>query len=146
VAKDVAAQYEVIAPRVRFVGDGPAMVSGSADRLRQVLINLVDNAVRATRDHGEVTVGVVPDHDRVRLTVADTGVGIPKDRLARIFDRFYRVDASRDRALGGTGLGLSITKAIVQAHQGTIEVTSEEGQGATFTIAFPAMRPEPATV
>lgn len=144
VAKDVAHQYEVIAPRVHFEGDGPVMVLGEADRLRQVLINLVDNAVRATREQGEVTVAAVSEGARVKLIVADTGVGIPKDRLALIFDRFYRVDAARDRSLGGTGLGLSITAAIVQAHQGAIEVASEEGRGTTFTITFPALKSQPA--
>jgi signal transduction histidine kinase len=146
LAREVAAQYEAIAPRVHFEQIGPsksesgapAVVLGDADRLRQVLINLVDNAMRATRDQGEVTVSAQPHHGRVRLVVADTGVGIPQDRLSHIFDRFYRVDLSRDRTTGGTGLGLSITAGIVEAHEGVIEVTSEVGRGTTFTIVFPA--------
>jgi heavy metal sensor kinase len=137
IAAEVTTQFTVIAPRVAVATDGPAVVLGHADRLRQVLINLVDNAVRATREGGTVKVRVWRADREVRLTVADTGVGIPVADLPRLFDRFYRVDHARGRAQGGTGLGLAITASIVKAHGGTIVVESAPGQGATFTVRLP---------
>ena len=75
--------------------------------------------------------------ERLVISVTDTGLGIPKEHLARIFERFYRVDRDRSRELGGTGLGLSIVRHIVEAHKGTVEAQSELGRGSTFTITFP---------
>ncbi|HEY9724519.1 MAG TPA: HAMP domain-containing sensor histidine kinase, partial [Oscillatoriaceae cyanobacterium] len=139
IAREVAEQFQVLAPRVGFAGgDGPLWVRGDGDRLRQVLINLTDNAVRATRDRGEVTLSVRREGNQACLEVADTGMGIPQAALARIFDRFYRLDSARARDEGGTGLGLAIIASIVDAHGGRIEVTSEEGRGTTFTIRLPA--------
>jgi signal transduction histidine kinase len=138
IARQVVAEFEVRTPRVSFhSGDAPAWILGDPDRLKQIVINLVDNAVRATRDAGEVHVEVTPVGDQVRLVVSDTGVGMGPEVLPRIFDRFYRADAARDRAQGGTGLGLAITAALVEDHQGRIEVTSTEGVGSRFSVTLP---------
>lgn len=143
IAREVVEQFRVLAPRVAYVGaEAPVWVHGDADRLRQVLINLTDNAVRATRDRGEVTLSARREGDRACLEVADTGVGIPPEALGRIFDRFYRVDSARARDEGGTGLGLAIIASIVQAHGGNVEVSSEEGRGTRFTVRLPAVREE----
>jgi two-component system, OmpR family, phosphate regulon sensor histidine kinase PhoR len=107
------------------------------DRLAQVLINLLDNAVKFTPERGRVTVSASAAAGRVTLAVGDTGVGIPPADLGRIFERFYRVDRSRDRREGGTGLGLAIAKHLVQAMGGTIEVESRQGSGTTFRVTLP---------
>ncbi|HEY9898084.1 MAG TPA: ATP-binding protein [Pantanalinema sp.] len=137
LAREVALQFQVIAPRIRAEVGAPLWVRGDEDRLRQVLINLADNAVRATRDGGDVRIEVRREHDSALVVVADTGGGIPPERLERIFDRFYRLDAARGRERGGAGLGLSIAQAIVRAHRGEISVESAPGQGARFTIRLP---------
>ncbi len=112
------------------------------DRLAQVLINLLDNAVKFTPERGRITVSASAAGGRVRLAVRDTGIGIPPGDLGRIFERFYRVDRSRDRREGGTGLGLAIAKHLVQAMGGTLEVESLQGSGTTFRVILPAADPE----
>ncbi|MFZ5817736.1 MAG: two-component system histidine kinase PnpS [Bacillota bacterium] len=116
---------------------GLPAIPGDRDRLAQVLINLVDNAVKYTPAGGQVKVTARDEGSQVRISVADTGVGIPQLDLPRIFERFYRVDKARSRATGGTGLGLSIVKHIVEAHRGSITVQSQVGVGSTFTILLP---------
>lgn len=142
LAREVAELFAVIAPRVAYHGDGaPAWVVGDRDRLKQVLINLVDNAVRATREGGEVSLETLRVGDRVALVVADSGIGMAPTLRENIFKRFYRADAARDRAHGGSGLGLSITAAIVEAHNGEIDVASELGHGSRFRIELAAAPP-----
>ena len=114
-----------------------AVVLGDADRLKQLLINLVDNAIKYTPKGGHVTLGLRCVEGWAMVTVADTGIGIPAEDLPHIFDRFYRVDKARSRAAGGTGLGLSIVQWIVQAHGGRIEVQSQIGKETTFTVRLP---------
>lgn len=118
----------------------PARLEGDADRLAQVLVNLVDNAIRHTPAGGKVSVDVHRVDGAATLTVRDTGIGIPYGDLPHVFERFYVVDRSRARDTAGTGLGLSIVKQIVEAHGGTISADSELGFGATFTCVFPAAR------
>jgi two-component system OmpR family sensor kinase len=115
-----------------------ARCRGDADRIGQVLVNLLTNAIHYTSRGGDVTVCTERDHDFAVLKVADTGVGIPPEDLPLIFDRFYRVDPSRSRQKGGSGLGLAISKAIVSAHSGTIEAVSQPGKGTIFTVRLPA--------
>jgi two-component system, OmpR family, phosphate regulon sensor histidine kinase PhoR len=108
-----------------------------SQRLEQVLVNLIHNAVKFTRVGGEVILFAEADNGFIRFAVRDTGAGIPADEVTRIFERFYRVDKSR--AGSGTGLGLSITKHIVEAHGGKIWAESIEGQGSTFFFAIPVV-------
>jgi heavy metal sensor kinase len=119
----------------------PGMVRGDELHIRQVVRNLIDNAVKFTKGPGRVTVGVRADSARkqVRLTVNDTGRGIPAEDLPRIFDRFYRADKSRSRHEdeGGFGLGLSICHAVVKSLDGDIKVESVVGRGTTFTVVLP---------
>ena len=118
------------------------IVDADADRLGQVLTNLLDNARRHTPPGGTVRVTVDHVGTRVRIVVADDGQGIPPEHLPHVFDRFYRVDSARDRAHGGSGVGLSIARAITTAHGGTITVHSDgPGRGAAFTILLPVAAP-----
>ena len=116
------------------------------DRLKQVLLNLVDNAIRYSPPEGVVCLQGVAGSSpgMVSLQVSDKGPGIPPADLPHIFDRFYRGDASRARVTGNAGLGLSIARAIVEAHGGAISVQSTPGEGACFTIALPEPRNVPA--
>ncbi len=113
-------------------------VRGDPDRLRQLLHNLVANALKYTPRDGAVTLSLEKEGDWAKITVADTGIGIPEKDLPHIFERFYRVDRARSRAEGGAGLGLSIVKWIVDAHGGRIEVRSEVGKGTVFTVWLPS--------
>ena len=113
------------------------VVRADEDGLRQILINLIDNAIKYTPPDGEVSVGWTGDHDRVALFVADTGIGIPEDMKPRVFERFFRVDKARSREVGGTGLGLAIVKHLAQSYGGSVEVESEVGKGSKFTVFFP---------
>jgi two-component system phosphate regulon sensor histidine kinase PhoR len=112
-------------------------VSGDPDMLAQVLVNLVDNAVKYTPEGGRITIRAGVVGGRLRVSVADTGVGIPEESLSRVFERFYRVDKARAREQGGTGLGLAIVKHIVEAHGGRVWAQSEVGRGSTFTFELP---------
>ncbi|PWT99062.1 MAG: hypothetical protein C5B53_05865 [Candidatus Melainabacteria bacterium] len=116
---------------------GPATVVGDAELLKRLVTNLLQNALRYTESSGTVEIGVESLGRNTRLTVSDTGVGIPPESLQSIFERFYRVDKSRSRNQGGAGLGLSIVKAIVDAHRGRIDVYSQVGTGSTFTVTLP---------
>ncbi len=102
-----------------------------------MFINLIDNAVKYTPELGEIGIELYSEDDELRIEIYDTGIGIPKDSLPRIFERFYRVDKTRSRKMGGTGLGLSIVKHIVIIHGGKIDVQSEEGNGSRFVINLP---------
>lgn len=115
--------------------DIPKIMSDKV-RLEQVIVNLIDNAVKYT-NHGEVRLNAFIDGETLRVDVEDTGTGIPEKDLARIFERFYRVDKGRSRDLGGTGLGLAIVKHIIQAHNGKIWVHSLPGKGTTFSFSIP---------
>jgi signal transduction histidine kinase len=125
---------------VQLVLDTPNPVWVEADRgrLAQVVVNLLDNALRHTAAGGRVIVRVRREGDEGFLEVSDTGIGIPFADLPRVFERFYVVDRSRSREHGGTGLGLAIAKHLVEAHGGTLQVDSVYGHGATFTMRLPA--------
>jgi heavy metal sensor kinase len=115
-----------------------AQVMGDRDRLKQLILNLVSNALKYTPEGGRVTLGLGrASGNWARLTVSDTGVGIPPDELPHIFERFYRVDRSRARAEGGTGLGLAIVKQLVEAHGGQIWAKSEPGSGTQVIFTLP---------
>lgn len=112
-------------------------VLGEELRLEQVFVNLLDNAVKFNRPNGEVTVEAASQDGQVRITIADSGIGIPSEDLPRIFERFYRVDKARSRELGGTGLGLSIVKHVTEQMGGTVTVDSRLGEGSRFTLVVP---------
>ena len=115
-----------------------AQVFGQRTQLEQALVNLLDNAVKFNRPGGDVRVEIARRDGNVAIVISDSGIGIPHDDLPRIFERFYRVDKARSRAVGGTGLGLSIVKHIVERMNGTIAVESQLGKGSTFTVVLPA--------
>ncbi len=123
--------------RITLGAEDQAMIVGDRDRLKQVLINLVDNAIKYTPQGGEVTLSLTKDDEWVKISVRDTGIGIAPDHMPNLFDRFYRVDKARSRDAGGTGLGLAIAKSVVDAHNGKIQVESELGKGSTFTVWLP---------
>ena len=124
-------------PAVEVDAASPVPVMGCADRLRQVVENLLANAIRHTEAHRHVRVRAWSTKKEACLSVEDEGVGIPAEHLSRIFDRFYRVDVARSRSSGGTGLGLSIARALVDAHGGTLRAESTVGRGTRFTMCLP---------
>ncbi len=141
-----ALQTEAAARQIVFSTDLPVAlpeVNIDSHRVKQVLYNLLDNAVAHTGPEGRVTVKAWQEADRVYISVADTGEGIPAEDLPLIFERFYRVDKSRTRATGGTGLGLTITKRLVEAHGGRIDVRGTPGQGTTFTFSLTVLKNVP---
>ncbi len=142
MVEDVVAKFRPVADRrsiaLRVEGiDSLPPLRGDQVRLEQALANLVDNAVKYTPDGGTITVSGGDRGELIAISVTDTGIGIPAEHLLRIFERFYRVDRSRSRALGGTGLGLSIVKHIATSHGGRVEVQSTEGRGSSFTLLLP---------
>ncbi|MBI5402126.1 MAG: ATP-binding protein [Ignavibacteriae bacterium] len=114
------------------------MAFGDEERLKQVFVNLIDNATKYAAENGEIIIGIRNTEKDVIISVKDNGVGIPKEDLPRIFERFYRVDKTRSRDMGGSGLGLSIVKHILELHNSTIRVESEEGKGTKFEFNLPS--------
>jgi two-component system phosphate regulon sensor histidine kinase PhoR len=136
---------ELIAPlaqrrriAVKWASDAPAArVVADEEKLTQVVVNLLENAVKYTEPGGSVDATVSASDAQVVIRVCDTGIGIAPIDRDRVFERFYRVDRARSRESGGTGLGLSIVKHVVEAHGGTVSVDSQLGQGSTFTVTLP---------
>jgi signal transduction histidine kinase len=128
-ARSLAGERKIIVKRQEDLA-----VRGDAQRLKQLLSNLVDNAIKYTPDHGTIILSLFRDDSWARMEVTDTGRGIAPEHLPHIFDRFYRVDKARPRGSGGTGLGLAIVKGIAEQHGGKITVTSQPGKGSTFTV------------
>jgi len=118
----------------------PAYVLGNEEQLYRLLANLMNNGIQYTPTGGKVTVNLKQTHSSVMVQVEDTGIGIPAEAQAHIFDRFYRVDAARSRHTGGAGLGLSIARAIALVHGGSIQVQSQLGQGSSFMVTLPRFR------
>lgn len=144
---EVFEQTKLLVPEggtvVRLGRFEPVRVHADPDRLKQLLLNLVGNAIKFTPPDGTVTLSVWPDGPEALMAVEDTGEGIPAEDLPHIFDRFYRVDKARARKQGGAGLGLSIAHWIAEAHGGRISVKSTVGAGTTFTIRLPRQIPPP---
>jgi two-component system, OmpR family, phosphate regulon sensor histidine kinase PhoR len=127
--KEVGLHYEVVRnlPKIRI----------NEDRFKQMMINLIDNAIKYTPESGKITVSVYEKYHHLVIRVKDTGIGIPEQDQSRLFERFYRVDKGRSKKMGGTGLGLAIVKHIVQSMNGTIRINSEVGKGTEFVITLP---------
>jgi heavy metal sensor kinase len=142
VVTDVVEHMRVVAEEgaVRLEADriAPCRVKGDEDQLRRLLFNLLDNAIKFTPPEGKVAIETACADARVRISVADSGIGIPAEHLPHVFKRFYRVDAARGREVGGTGLGLAIARSIALAHEGSIEIESTDGQGTLVTLTLPA--------
>ena len=131
--QDETKKYEII----RDYPITPIWVEIDTDKMTQVIDNIMNNAIKYSPDGGTITVSIKTTDEQLILSIADEGLGIPKQDLPKIFDRFYRVDKARSRAQGGTGLGLAIAKEIIKQHQGFIWAKSEYGKGSTFTIVLP---------
>jgi two-component system, OmpR family, phosphate regulon sensor histidine kinase PhoR len=112
-------------------------VRADRDKLAQILMNLIDNAIKFNKTGGRVEISAVADGNPIIISVKDTGVGITPDDLPRVFERFYRADKARSREIAGTGLGLAIVKHLIEAHQGTVTAQSQLGQGSIFTFTLP---------
>lgn len=126
--------------KINIVAQNDCIIEADRDRFKQMLINLVDNSIKYSEENGNVYIGVENTDNTCILSVEDTGVGMSKEHLDRIFERFYRIDKARSRAQGGTGLGLAIVKHIVLSLNGKIEVQSEIGKGTKFVIRIPIKR------
>lgn len=134
---ETLAQRKRLTLRAKILSDLPR-VMGQEHNLRKVVDNLVGNALKFTPEGGAIMVQLFGENGHVKLQVSDTGIGIPPDKHAYVFERFYQVDGSIRRRYGGSGLGLALVKEIVQAHGGKVTLESELGQGSTFTVALPA--------
>ncbi|HIF72004.1 MAG TPA: HAMP domain-containing protein [Dehalococcoidia bacterium] len=122
------------------IDESDVVIDFDETRIRQIVSNLVENALTHTPNNGRITVAIHGNAEGLRTSITDSGVGISSDDLPRIFDQFYRADQSRTRTTGGAGLGLTIVKRLVEAHGGDISVTSDPGQGTTFTVFLPSSR------
>jgi signal transduction histidine kinase len=127
---------------VSIACDAPkeVIVDGDRARMKQVIVNLLDNAIKYTPSGGAVRLSVTATNDKAVLEVEDTGIGIPAEARAHIFERFFRVDKARSREMGGAGLGLSIVKSICAAHGGQVDFQSREGAGSRFKVELPLSR------
>ena len=121
-------------------GDNVPIIKANRDLLRQVFLNLLNNAIKFTDKNGKVSISVGGIKDSVKISVKDNGCGIPDEEMARLFDKFYQVDSSMTRKHGGTGLGLPIVKHIINLHKGTIKVNSERNKGTEFIFTLPITR------
>src|SRR6266478_10083078 len=141
LARSTADQMRLLAEEkhISLIADGtdPVEVEADPSRLKQVVVNLLDNAIKYTPEEGKVTITVAQRDGHAVLEVADTGLGISANDLPHVFDRFYRADKTRSRQMGGTGLGLSIVRSICLAHGGQVTVNSTEGRGSLFRVVLP---------
>ena len=141
LVSETVLQMELLAKEkaleLRLEQMAPLSIKGDGDRIRELLLNLIENAIRYTPPRGRIAVSLLQESENARITISDTGIGIPKEDLSKIFDRFYRADEARALHPKGSGLGLSICRWIVEAHHGEITVTSELHRGTTFQISLP---------
>lgn len=142
MVNDVCKQIEIQAQKKNItlhVNTTQKVVKVIADRfrIRQVLANLLSNSIKYGKENGETTITIIPEKDKISLSVSDNGIGLEEKHLSRIFERFYRVDKGRSREQGGTGLGLSIVKHIIEAHHQTISASSKENEGTIFIFTLP---------
>jgi two-component system OmpR family sensor kinase len=138
IVEEEVSRLRTVAGSRQFRTQSPSDVhmKGNANRLKQLVANLLENAVKYTAEDGMIQTSISRSNGRTRLEVSDNGIGISEEDLPRVFDRFYRTAAARSRQARGTGLGLAIVKAIAEQHGGKVSVTSEPGKGSTFTVEF----------
>ena len=122
---------------IEFEGDSNLIVCADYQMIEQVLINIITNSIRYTHENGNIQISLLKEESMAVLKIKDNGMGIPKEDLPRIFERFYRVDKARTREMGGTGLGLSISKNMIEANGGKISIDSEYGHWTEVTIKLP---------
>jgi len=121
-------------------------ITADKGKIEKLLLNLVRNAIRYNRQNGRVGIWVEESENEIALKVKDSGIGIPREHLPNIFERFYRVDKARSRHEGGSGLGLAICKWVAEMHKGGIDVSSTVGKGTLFTVRLPKMRKKPLKI
>lgn len=126
---------------IHMFPEEPVLIKADTNKLEQALQNILTNCIKYTPDGGDISLAVSSDDERAYIRIRDNGIGIPKEAMSRIFERFYRVDKARSRDMGGTGLGLSITKHIIEDHGGSISVESELGSGTIFILSLPLDKP-----
>jgi len=141
LVREIIASFSPLAERkkitIKFTSsDNNILVYLDRDKFEKVLTNILSNAFKFTAENGHITVDVSQRDGNAEIKISDTGIGIPKGRLPKIFNRFYQVDGSHTREQEGTGIGLALTKELLDLHKGEIEVESEEGGGTTFTVRF----------
>jgi signal transduction histidine kinase len=123
---------------IQHLPETAVTVSGSSSGLRRLLLVLIDNAIKYTPEHGQVSVHLERDRERAILRVEDNGIGIPEEAKSRVFERFFRLDPSRSKESGGYGLGLAIAGSIVQQHRASIDVRSNTNGGSVFSVSLPS--------
>lgn len=129
VKKQISLHTLMPSPELLFTGDKL--------KIEALLINLIDNSIKYTDEHGSIDVNCSKTDNLIKIMISDTGIGIPQKYQSRVFERFFVVDKARSRKTGGTGLGLAIVKHIIQLHHGTLDLASQEGKGTTFTVTLP---------
>lgn len=139
--KDIIKQLTPLANRknitINFESSDDIKIEADEVKLNLAISNLVENGIKYTPEDGSVKISVDADNQNCYITVQDTGIGISEEEQSKIFERFYRVDNSRDRETGGTGLGLAITHSTIMLHNGSVKIISGEGKGATFIVRLP---------
>lgn len=140
----VTAAVENLKPKVTIYDinidvsfDGDLIILGDYYQLKHVMINLIDNAIKFNVKQGKVEINAIEDNGQIQVCIKDTGIGIPEDKLAKVFDKLYQIESDTNRKYGGTGIGLTISKHIIEGHGGSIRVKSEEGEGSTFCFNLP---------
>ncbi len=146
VIKDTAASFEVTCMKKDLsfdltFGDSIQMVHGDLGKIQQVLYNLIDNAIKFSSNSSVIYIQAYPRYEKIFVSVKDTGIGIPKESIKKIWDRFYKSDLSRGKDKSGTGLGLCIVREIIQSHGENIDVISTEGVGSEFIFSLPRVSP-----
>ena len=134
-------QIENKKQQIDIVNKGVVWLEGDRDKIEQIIMNLLSNAISYTPEAGKITMKLWEEKEKVYFQISDTGIGISQKDIPRIFERFYRVDKARSRSSGGTGLGLAIVKHLIESHRGMITVDSMEGVGTTFTVTLPKTQP-----
>jgi two-component system sensor histidine kinase VicK len=134
---DMMAKSKEQQVNLMFDDETAIMLDMDRDRIEQVILNILSNALKYTEEKGRIDVDIIRRAEGVEVVISDNGIGIPEQELPRVFERFFRVDKARSRLMGGTGLGLAISKQIVEEHKGSIDIESKFGRGTKVTVRLP---------